>query len=161
MNCEYLLDVMAETVQEPHNKIGVGITVSLRGKQGVGKSFFVENFGKLFGDSFVEVDTIESISSHFNSILWNKIVVFGDEAMWGGDKTSRDKVKGLITSDVIIIERKFKDTFSAKNYCRLFLATNADWSAPVERREIEGTLFSMCRTSIYGIPSSSERFKPT
>ena len=146
---------MAQTVQEPHNKIGVGITVSLRGKQGVGKSFFVENFGKLFGDSFVEVDTIESISSHFNSILWNKIVVFGDEAMWGGDKTSRDKVKGLITSDVIIIERKFKDTFSAKNYSGCFLPQMP--IGPLQlRREIEGTLFSMCRTSIYGIPSTLE-----
>ena len=132
-NYEYLLDLMAQTVREPHKKQGVGIAVALRGKQGVGKSFFVENFGKLFGDSFLEVDSVESITGRFNSNLMGKILVFGDEAIWGGDRANNNILKSLITSNEIRIERKFKDAFSTVNYSRFFFATNADWSAPVER----------------------------
>jgi hypothetical protein len=129
----YLLDVMAQMVQEPHNKQGVGIAIALRGRQGVGKSFFVQNFGKLFGNSYIEIDSVEPITGRFNGILMNKILVFGDEAIWGGDKVNRNILKGLITSSEINVEKKFKDTFSAKNYSRFFFATNSDWSAPVER----------------------------
>lgn len=129
----YLLDVMARIVQEPHRKIGANISVALRGRQGVGKSFFVENFGRLFGESYVMIDSVQSIIGHFNGFLLNKILVFGDEAVWGGDRANKNILKSLISSSTVNIERKFKDAFTATNYCRFFFATNADWAAPVER----------------------------
>jgi hypothetical protein len=99
----------------------------------VGKNFFVENLGKLFGDAFIMVDNVESITGRFNAILMDKILVFGDEAIWGGDRTNKDKLKSLITSETLNIEKKFKDIFIARNRCRFIFATNSDWASPVEK----------------------------
>lgn len=123
---DFLLDVLAQMVQEPQKKLAVGIAVAIRGRQGVGKNFFVENLGKLFGNAFIMVDNVEAITGRFNSILMDKILVFGDEAIWGGDRTNKDKLKSLITSDKLNIEKKFKDAFVASNHCRFIFATNSD-----------------------------------
>ena len=130
---DFLMDVLAQMVQEPHRKLGVGIAIALRGRQGVGKNFFVENLGKIFGDAFILVDNVESITGRFNPCLMNKILVFGDEAIWGGDRINKDRLKSLITTDKLNIEKKFKDAFVAENYCRFIFATNSDWASPVEK----------------------------
>jgi len=130
---EYLLDVMARIIQRPHTKTGSNISVACRGQQGVGKSFFIENFGALFGNGYILVDNVDQITGKFNSFLFNKILVFGDEALWGGDRASGNILKSLISSGTLNIEQKFKDSFIANNYCRFFFATNGDWVAPVER----------------------------
>lgn len=130
---EYLMDWLARIAQEPHSKAGANISVALRGSQGVGKSLFIEQFGKLFGDSFATVNNVEAITGHFNAFLQNKIVILGDEAMWGGDKVNKDILKNLITGQTLNIEQKFKDSYTARNYCRFFFTTNSDWAAPVER----------------------------
>jgi hypothetical protein len=131
---DFVLDVMACIVQKPHSKAGANTSIALRGTQGIGKSFFVENFGKLFGDAYIMVDDVKQITGRFNSFLLNKILVFGDEAIWGGGRANNNILKKrLISSSSINIEPKFKDSFMASNYCRFFFATNSDWVAPVER----------------------------
>ena len=134
-NFEYLMDILAQMFQEPHRKQGVGIAIALRGIQGIGKSFFAESIGRLLGEAFVTVESVEMITGRFNSVLMGKILVFGDEALWGGDRPNKDKLKSMITSSSLNIEKKFKDTFEAKNYCRYIFAANSDWAAPVEKND--------------------------
>ena len=47
---EYLLDVMADTVQRPYKQGEVAVV--LRGEEGVGKGCTVKNFGSIFGHHF-------------------------------------------------------------------------------------------------------------
>jgi len=130
---DYVCDVMAQMVKSPHDKTGCPISIAVRGEQGTGKSFFVSNFGYLFGDSYIEVNSPEYLTRNFNGFLRNKILVFGDEAIWGGNKANRDMLKGLISSSKMNIEDKFKDLEVVDNYLRFFFSTNSDWAAPVER----------------------------
>ncbi|MGA2547618.1 MAG: primase-helicase family protein [Rectinemataceae bacterium] len=129
---DFLFALLAKIIQQPHVKYGEGIAVALRGKQGVGKNVFVESVGKLFGQAFTTVTDTAQLTRNFNSQLFNKIIVFGDEAIWGGEKRSRSILKSIITSPVITIEKKYSEPFEAPNYIRLFTATNEDWAAPKE-----------------------------
>jgi hypothetical protein len=128
----FLYALLAKIVQQPHSKLGEGIAVALRGKQGVGKNVFIDTFGALFGQAYTTVTDTAQLTRNFNSQLFNKIIVFGDEAVWGGEKRSRAVLKSMITSPTIVIERKYAEPFEAPNYIRLFTATNDDWAAPKE-----------------------------
>jgi hypothetical protein len=127
---EYLLDWMAQIIQQPEYK--PGIAVAMHGRQGTGKTFFASHFSKLFGDAYHELRNTDELTGRFNSSLANKLLVFGDEAVWGGNKRSWGVIKKFITDKKIVIEFKGKDAIMMDNYARLILATNEHWAAPVE-----------------------------
>jgi Family of unknown function (DUF5906)/Bifunctional DNA primase/polymerase, N-terminal len=133
---EYLLDLLAETVQRPGKPSEIATV--LRGPQGTGKSMFIRAFGALFGDRhYIQVDKTEHVVGKFNSHMSGKVVVFADEAMWAGDKSSVGALKRMITEPTQTIERKGLDVVSEANCIHLFMATNEDWAVPVgfmERR---------------------------
>ena len=58
-------------------------------------------------------------------------MLFGDEAVWGGDRSTESILKQLITEPSMIIEMKGKDVFEVRSFLRLMLATNSEWAAPV------------------------------
>jgi len=128
---DYLMDWCAQIVQEPTRK--PGIAVAIRGASGTGKTTFAKVFGKLLGDTFLELSTIEPLVETFNSVLFKKILVYADEAIWGGQKKSESKLKNIITSKDEWITYKGKEPFHAINYKRLLLTTNDDWVAPVPK----------------------------
>ena len=58
-------------------------------------------------------------------------MLFGDEAVWGGDRSTESILKQLITEPSMIIEMKGKDVFEVRSFLRLMLATNSEWASPV------------------------------
>lgn len=135
-HAEYVLDLMADIVQHPGRLIGK--VLALRGGMGVGKSVFVEPFGWLFGRRhFTIVHSRDQLIGAFNGHLSSKVVVFAEEAVWGGNKQDAGTLKRLATQDTFAITRKHKDTVNEPNCVHLFMATNAKWVWPAgsdERR---------------------------
>lgn len=131
---EYLLDLLAFTVQQPGTPSQVA--VAMRGKPGTGKGTLVRELGKIFGRRhFVHLDKIEQLAGKFNASLSGKVVVFADEAVWGGDKREVGALKRLITEPTLHVERKGIDGVDERNCVHLFMATNERWSAPVQLGE--------------------------
>ena len=131
----YLLGWMARTAQRP-NLVGETAVV-LRGKSGVGKSFFVQQFGSLFGRHFIQVSDAKHLVGSFNMHLRDCVVLFGDEAFYAGDRRHESVLKTLVTSPEINIEGKGLDVVTQPNYIHLLMASNADWvvpTGPMERR---------------------------
>jgi hypothetical protein len=128
---EFVLDWMAQTIQEPDKR--PGIALALRGEQGVGKGVFAQTFGHLFGDHYLYVNDLYSLTNHFNGHLANKLLVFADEAIWGGDKKAESCLKSLISEPTEVIEYKGKDAVRMDNYKRIIFATNNDWVVPVDK----------------------------
>ena len=62
------------------------------------------------------------------AILQDKLLVFADEAFWAGDKQAEGVLKGMVTEEMNVIEHKGKDAFKVKNYIRLIVASNYEWS---------------------------------
>ena len=126
----YLWGWLAHMVQCPEEKPGVAIVLR-SDAQGVGKSRFAEYVGSLLGRHFRTVTHGRHIHGNFNSHLKDTLMLFGDEAVWGGDRSTESILKQLITEPNMIIEMKGKDVFEVRSYLRLMLATNSEWAAPV------------------------------
>jgi hypothetical protein len=106
--------------------------VVLRGGQGIGKSFYAEHFGELFGRHFIPVTDPKQVVGNFNKVLHNALFVFSDEAFAANDKRAEGVLKGLVTQSHITIEPKGVDAFKAAKYFRLLLASNKGWVVPTD-----------------------------
>jgi len=126
----YLWGWLAHMVQFPEDKPSVAV-VMRSDAQGVGKSRFAEYVGSLLGRHFRAVAHGHHIHGNFNSHLKDTLLLFGDEAVWGGDRSTESILKQMISEPTMIVEMKGKDVFEIKNYLRLMLATNSEWAAPV------------------------------
>lgn len=130
---EYLLNLMAFTVQQPG--IPSEISVALKGQQGTGKGVFVRNFGGIFGRHFVQLDKPDHVVGRFNASIASKVVVFADEAFFAGDRSSQGAMKRLITEPQIQIERKHVDPVVEPNCIHLFMASNDDFISRADLNE--------------------------
>jgi len=126
----YLRSWLAHMVQCPKEKPGVAVVLR-SDAQGVGKSRFAEYVGSLLGRHFRTVTQGRHIHGNFNSHLKDTLMLFGDEAVWGGGRSTESILKQLITEPNMMIEMKGKDVFEVRSYLRLMLATNSEWAAPV------------------------------
>lgn len=126
---EYLWQWLGHLFQKPDELPGTAFV--LRGKEGIGKNTFVECIGKLVGLShFIQLSSIQQVVGRFSGHLMDKLLVFANEAIWGGDKQAEGTLKHIISDDISTVEYKGKDIFSIKNYKRLIAASNEDWVIP-------------------------------
>lgn len=130
---EYVLNWLADLVQNPSRRPGVAIV--LRGDQGTGKGAFVTQLLKILGPHALHVSLSKRLVGGFNNHLKDALLVFSDEAFWAGDKGAEGTLKALITEDTFSIEPKGVDCFTVKNHLRLILATNNDWACPAGLEE--------------------------
>lgn len=132
---QYLLGWMARAVQHPDSPGETAVV--MRGKRGTGKSFFVKQFGALFGRHFLQVSNAKHLVGAFNAHLRDCCVIFGDEAFYAGDKQHEGTLKTLITEEMMTIEGKGIDAEVGPNFTHMILASNSQWVVPAgadERR---------------------------
>lgn len=144
-HANWIFDWMASAVQEPTRHAHTAI--ALQGGQGVGKSTFVEWFGSLFGNHFLEVSSYEQLVGRFNAHLHNALLVFADEAVWAGDKRRLGNLRRMVTQDTLAIERKGFDIDTVPNHVHLLIASNAEHVIPAHQQERRFAIFrvSECR----------------
>lgn len=99
----------------------------LRGEQGTGKGRFVKWIGELVAPHFIAVHQAEHLLGKFNGHQANKLLVFADEALWGGDKRQEGALKALVTEAQVNIEAKGVDVIRMPSYRRFIFASNNDW----------------------------------
>jgi len=69
--------------------------------------------------------------------LSKSLLVFLDEAVWGGDKKAEGKLKQLITEPTVMFEPKGIDSMALSNHINIIIAGNEEWLVPAtgdERR---------------------------
>jgi Family of unknown function (DUF5906) len=130
-NREHFLWVMgflAHMVQKPQEKPGVSLV--LRGPEGVGKGFFANWIGKLCLHHFVVISQASHLTGRFNAHFLRALLAFVDEAFWAGDKSGEGALKHLVTDEYVTIEGKHKDPITVRNLSRLIIASNEKWVVP-------------------------------
>lgn len=130
----YLMTWMARIIKDPGGK-RPGAAVVLRGGKGVGKGTLANCFGKLFGEAFVPVSSNKGLTGDFNMHLAKALLVFADEAVWGGDKQAEGRLKALITEPTLDFEPKGIDKMTMKNHVNLIIASNEEWAVPASEDE--------------------------
>lgn len=124
----WLLGWIADLFQRPNRKLGVAVV--LRGEMGVGKGVVAQHIGAMMHRHYFSVTKSDHVTGRFNAHLADKILLFLDEAFWGGNKEAEGTLKALVTENEIPIEMKGKDLYRIRSYLRLILSTNNDWAVP-------------------------------
>lgn len=123
----YVRKRLASIIQNP--KV-LGCAIVLRGEQGTGKNQCIEHFCKLFGNHALTFTSLDRLTGRFNSHLQYALVLFANEATWGGNKKEIGALKSIITDTTIFIEGKGKDGYQIQNARHLLVASNEDWVVP-------------------------------
>lgn len=126
----YLLDWMANCIQNPTNKAGVAIII--RGGQGTGKGVFINFFRELFGPHGLYIQDMQHLVGRFNAHLKECVLLFADEIFVTGDKAHEGRLKGLITETIQMVEYKGKDIIQFSNHINLMMSSNERYVAPLD-----------------------------
>jgi hypothetical protein len=121
---QYVWKWMAHLVQYP-DKVTTGLV--LIGLQGTGKGVFVKALGKIFGQHYVHLDNLDRLLGNFNFHMKDAVLVYADEAIWGGNKRDVGKLKAMVTEEYAMIEPKGKDSFMVKNFRHFIFSSNDNW----------------------------------
>jgi hypothetical protein len=122
---QYVIAWCADLVQNPADR--TGICLVLRGKPGTGKGTFAHALGSLLGEHFVYVSRSEHVVGKFNAHLATALLLFADEAVFAGDRSTEGVLKSLITESYLPIEAKFRDVVRIRNHVRIIMASNQNW----------------------------------
>lgn len=124
----YVMDWMADMVQDPMNPKGTAIVMS--GIEGSGKGTLVYPIGKICGNHYLHITQESHLVGKFNAHMLEALLVFGDEVTYGGSRKTAGQLKALVTERNLVCERKGIDSFSYENRVRLVVASNEDWFIP-------------------------------
>lgn len=136
----WILSWLADMFQRPHEKPGTALV--LVGAQGAGKTFLGEQvIGPIIGDGhYVQMNSIDSLTSKFNNIADNKLFIQCDEATHSYQKETAAKLKSIITDKMVTIEPKGINSYKKPNHMHFLFTSNDDQTAvfidpsPYERR---------------------------
>lgn len=126
---EYVINWLARMFQRPGER---GHTVIvLRSGEGSGKNIIIDVLVRAFGEhAFVAVKP-EELTGRFNDHLATSVLVFANEAVWGGDKSQEGALKSLVTDEDLPVERKYLPKYRLRNCAHVVMASNGDWVAPI------------------------------
>lgn len=125
----------AHIVQRPRERVGTALV--LRGRMGSGKTKVGEVIGSILPAHYFQVDDPRYITGQFNAHMASCLLLQAEEAVWAGDKHAEGRLKGLITSELQMIESKGIDPIRIRNFVRVMMTSNEEWVVPAgmdERR---------------------------
>jgi hypothetical protein len=138
----YIRKWMAHAVQRPAEMPRVALL--LHSGEGTGKNTLVRWFSPIFGrQHFFMATSLQGVTGHFNIHLANALLVFANEAVWGGDKREHGRLKALITDETSDVTAKRQDTLMVDNFKRWIFASNADHPVPVDRSDRRFAVFEV------------------
>jgi len=130
---DYLTKWIAYTVQNPDKPGGAAIV--LRGLKGCGKGSLGRLLKYIWGTHGMQITNATHLVGKFNGHFNDVCFLFADEAFYSNDKQHEGVLKGLITEEKIIVERKGIDACEQPNYLKILMATNSTWAVPVSKDE--------------------------
>lgn len=126
---QYVIRWLARMFQKPEER---GHTVIvLRSGEGTGKNVIIDMLVTALGEHACVATRSEDLTGRFNDHLATAVLLFANEAVWGGDKAQEGALKSLVSDQDLPVERKYLPKFRAGNCCHLIMASNNDWVAPV------------------------------
>lgn len=144
-----LLDFIAFIVQNPGKR--PGWAVLMQGAEGDGKTFFGMLLGAVLGSENVKMLDAQNLQSEFNGWAEGHQLVFIEEIRLHGHNRYDvlNRIKPLITNDVIDIRRMRTDPYNVPNMASYMLATNFRDALPLTENDSRYfVLFSRFQTQM-------------
>ena len=122
---QYLMSWFAFILQRPGTKVGVLLVA--KSKEGAGKGIVYDFMRTILGKNlYAQINSIKQVVEDFNVILEGKLFINCDEAHWGGEIKSANKMKGLITETEVWINDKYRKSYQIHNTTAFAFASNED-----------------------------------
>lgn len=133
---DYVSKWFADIIQNPTRKPGTAIGIT--GRQGIGKSALVETVGMLMSTinradntaairgAYGDFD-LDELLAEYNEHIANKLLVYLDEATWGGSHQEAKEMKKIITKRDENINPKFLGRIRVPCYHRVVFSSNDDF----------------------------------
>lgn len=137
----WLFGFFAHIVQRPRERLGISLV--MRGKQGVGKTYIGDIFGSLIAAHYFLVDDPRYVTGNFNAHMASCLLLQAEEAVWAGDKVAAGRLKGMITSKMQMIENKGIDPIRLENYVCVIMTSNEGWVVPAGKDERRFAVFDV------------------
>jgi len=119
----YFLDWAAYPVQHPGVKMHVGAVLCTH-RQGAGKSLLAQTLERVYGKAnFSEVDEA-ALKDPFMEWLPNKQFVVGEEINGAHGREFIGRIKNLVTSPTIRVNRKYREATDVENHANFLFLTN-------------------------------------
>lgn len=118
----HLLHWLAFTVQKPSQRVKHALILS--GKQGTGKSYMARVLKLIHGPSNVHEVSVDELHGQFTAWLEGKQIVLIEELMAQGRLELANKLKPILTQEVIRINEKHKRVYQIRNLASFFCTTN-------------------------------------
>lgn len=148
---EYTLNWCANLFQRPWEPAEVAL--AFRGVKGSGKGTFANALMRICYPHSISINSQEQLTSRFNAQFRDCILIFADEAIWGGDHRGESMLKAMITERFLTFEEKFKSPVGALNRIHLVIAGNAEWIVPAGMNQERRYAISETRSDL---PSKKE-----
>ncbi len=131
---QYVRKWMAHAIQKTGEIPGIALV--LQGQKGTGKNIFADTFGHIFGPNHYYMEpSLQGLFDDKNPRYGKSIVIFANEATWGGDKRHEGMLKSLITDKTKKLREMYKNPIDVKNMTRLIIASNEEWVIPATEEE--------------------------
>ncbi len=117
--------LLAWFVQNPDKHAGVVLVLKSR-EQGTGKSTVGKVMLDIYGQHGFLVDDKDRLLGRFTDWLETACFILAEEILFAGDLKSADKMKSMITSDMLQVERKFGSCRQVPNRMKVIATTNHD-----------------------------------
>jgi len=113
---------LAYPIQNPGAKLFTAVVV-WGITQGTGKTLIGHTLGRLYGRNFSEIESADLIGQ-FNEWAENKQFVMGDEITGDEKRTTADRMKSVITRNVIRINAKYIPTYTVPDCINYYFTSN-------------------------------------
>ena len=135
----WMMAWLAQMFQSPGEKIPVAVVI--RGMKGTGKSIVFDFIQRLMPRYFYKVADGNRALGNFNAHYESTIMLVMEEAFWAGNQGKESVLKDLITSPLLVVERKGIDPYMAKNHMRVAMISNERWVVPATHDERRFAVF--------------------
>lgn len=125
-----VLNWMAYLVRHPERRINFGLL--LGGKQGIGKDALIAPIVRILGEHNVSYVEEHHIESGFQDAFIGKRLIIVSELYGGDSRKFANRLKPLITNDVLVVNPKGRPAYSVPNHMQFYLMTNYEDSISLE-----------------------------
>jgi Family of unknown function (DUF5906) len=139
---KYLMRLLAWFVQNPDKHAEVVLVLKSR-EQGTGKSTVGKVMLDIFGQHGSLVDDKDRLLGRFNDWLETACFVLAEEILFAGDHKSDDKMKSIVTGDVLQVEGKYRSCRQVQNRTKFIATTNHDHAVAAGVRERRKVVFDV------------------
>jgi hypothetical protein len=130
---DYLLDYLADIVQNPQRKCPIAFIV--KGKQGTGKNVFLNAVGNVLGKPhYISSSNAKDFFGDYAEGFYHKLLVNINECEGKDTFDFEGKLKSFITEDEITLNAKFVRPVRVLNLSRLLIFTNKPNPIPIDVR---------------------------